>query len=57
MWYTMTFDGRPAIMFYDGESRSIHFADDVDNPTHKVYEEWVEAGNESEPWQPEAVAG
>lgn len=54
MWYTTTFLDRPALMFYDGNYRSIHFEDDSTNPQHALFLEWVAAGNTPEPWQPDA---
>jgi hypothetical protein len=45
MWYLITYDQKPAIMWFDGETRSIHFADDTKNPMHIAYLEWVAKGN------------
>jgi hypothetical protein len=45
MYYLITYDEKPAIMWFDGQTRSIHFADDIQNPLHIAYLEWVAQGN------------
>lgn len=45
MWYLTTYDDKPAIMFFDGETRTIHFADDSENKLNKEYLEWLAQGN------------
>jgi len=45
MYYLITYDEKPAIMWFDEQTRSIHFADDITNPLHIAYLEWVSEGN------------
>jgi hypothetical protein len=50
----MKYDEQDALMFFDNESRSIHFADDVSSPMHAAYLAWVAEGNTATEWSPEA---
>lgn len=53
MWYRIKYDDKDALMFYTGDRRSIHFADDVECELHKEFLAWCAEGNEPEEWSAE----
>jgi hypothetical protein len=56
MWYKIKYDKQDALMFFDNQTRSIHFASDVNNPLNVEYLAWLAEGNTPEPWNPEENA-
>lgn len=50
MWYTIKYDDKDALMFFNGDTRSIHFADDTENPLHAEFVAWCAEGNEPVEW-------
>jgi hypothetical protein len=50
MWYKIKYDDKDALMFFNGTTRSIHFADDIENHLHLEYLAWVAEGNTAEEW-------
>jgi hypothetical protein len=53
MWYTIKYDDRNAFMFFNEVTRSMFFADDIENPMYQAYLAWVAEGNTAEEWNPE----
>lgn len=50
MWYTIKYDDKDALMFFDNTTRSIHFADDVESALHQEYLAWIADGNTVQEW-------
>ena len=53
MWYTIKYENQDALMFFNNETRSIHFASDTESPLHQQYLAWVAEGNTAEEWKTE----